>query len=113
LHKICQHVKTRFNTLAVFAAISSVIFFFWWMWTSRWVTNVLSTCTLIWTFLTHPLFHIHQKKKVAPKFTAKIASVNKAFKQLFFYVIYLHNTSNFKIFFSRPSDQWIRSGRHI
>jgi hypothetical protein len=28
LHKICQHVKTRFNTLAVFAAISSVIFFF-------------------------------------------------------------------------------------
>jgi hypothetical protein len=43
-------------THAIFAAISSAIFVFWWMRTSRWVT-------FIWTFITHPLLHIHQKKK--------------------------------------------------
>ena len=33
------------------------------MWTSIWVMNVLRICTLIWTFITHPLIYIHQKKK--------------------------------------------------
>ena len=66
----------RAFTLAIFAAISSAIFFFWCMWTSGWVMNVLSVCTLIWTFVTHPLVHIHQKKKIAPKIAAKIVSVN-------------------------------------
>jgi hypothetical protein len=63
-------------TLAIFAAISSAIFLFWWMWTSRWVTNVLSTCALIWTFIAHLLVHIHQKKKIALEIAAKIASVD-------------------------------------
>jgi dipeptide/tripeptide permease len=63
-------------TCNFFSAISSVIFSFWYMWTSRWVTNVRSTCTFIWTFITYPLIHIHQKK-IAPKIAAKIASVNK------------------------------------
>jgi hypothetical protein len=36
------------------------------------IMNVLSICTLIWTFITHPLVYIHQKTKIA----AKIASVN-------------------------------------
>jgi hypothetical protein len=44
------------------------------MWTSRWVMNVQSMCTLIWTFITLPLLHIHQKKKIA----AQIASVNRS-----------------------------------
>jgi hypothetical protein len=77
--KIWQHVSTskarlhHWFTLAIFAAIASAIFSFWWMWTSRWVTNVRSTCTLSWTLITYPLVHIHQKKKIA----AKIASVNE------------------------------------
>jgi hypothetical protein len=62
-------------TLAIFAAISSVNFYFWWMWMSRWVMNVLSMCTLIWRFTAHPLVHIHQKRKI----TAKIASANGPF----------------------------------
>jgi hypothetical protein len=48
----------------------------WWMWKSRWVTNVLSMCSLIWTFVTHPLVHIYQKKKIAPKIAGEIANVN-------------------------------------
>ena len=60
--------------LANFAAISSAIFSFWCMWTSKWVTNVRSTCTFIWTFIIHPLIHIYQKKKKIG--LAKIASVN-------------------------------------
>ena len=38
--------------------------------------NVLSTCTLIRTFITHPLIHIHQKTKIALELAEKIASVN-------------------------------------
>ena len=68
-------------TLAICAAISSAIFFFWCMWTSRWVMNVLSMCTLTWTFISYPLVHIHQKKKIAPKIAAKIASVNRSYKR--------------------------------
>jgi hypothetical protein len=29
--------------------------------------NILSMCTLICTFITHPLVHIHQKKQITPK----------------------------------------------
>jgi hypothetical protein len=48
-------------TLAIFTAI----FCFWCMGRSRWVVNVLRVCTLIWTFITHPFVHIHQKTKIA------------------------------------------------
>jgi hypothetical protein len=34
-------------------------------------------CNLISTFIILPLVHIHQKKKIAPKIAAKIASVNR------------------------------------
>jgi hypothetical protein len=50
-----------------------LMFFFWWMRTSKWVVNVLSTCSFIWEFITHPLVHIHQKKKIALEIAAKIA----------------------------------------
>jgi hypothetical protein len=58
----CSALKARLHS-QFFAMISSAIFSFWCMWTSRWAMNVRSTCTLIWTFITHPLVHIHQKKK--------------------------------------------------
>ena len=37
--------------------------------------NVWGICTLISTTITHPLVHIYQKTKIAPKIVAKIASV--------------------------------------
>ena len=49
-----------------------LIFFFWCMWTSRRVVNVLSMCIFIWTFITHPLVHIHQKKKSQLKSQQKL-----------------------------------------
>ena len=42
--------------------------------------NALSICTLIETFLAHPLVPIHQEKKIAPKIAAKITSVNGTLK---------------------------------
>jgi hypothetical protein len=47
-----------------------------------------STCTFIWTFITYPLVHIHQKKKIA----AKISSVNKPlyFNKQIFQVCFLN-----------------------
>jgi hypothetical protein len=50
-----------------------------------WVTNVLGICTLIWTFITHPLVHIHQKKKIAPK----IAGLNSKPTNPFLYHVSL------------------------
>jgi hypothetical protein len=38
--------------------------------------NVQIRAHIIRTFITHPLVHIHQKRKVSPKMEAKIASVN-------------------------------------
>jgi hypothetical protein len=48
-----------------------------WDWPSSLVSNFrleiafqlhsFQWCTLIWTFITHPLVHIHQKMKIAPK----------------------------------------------
>ena len=67
------HIPYGPFTLTIFAVISSVIFSFWCMCTSRWVTNVRRTCTLTWTFITYSLVHIHQKK-----IAAKIASVNES-----------------------------------
>ena len=48
-----------------FAAISSATFFFWCMWTNRWVTNDLSLCTFIWTFMTrsHSFTCIRRRRK--------------------------------------------------
>jgi hypothetical protein len=69
----CQYLKAR---LHFFAAISSAIFVFWRMRTSRWVMNVLSTWSFIWAFITHPLLHNHQKKKIDLEIATKIASVN-------------------------------------
>ena len=42
-------------TLVISAAISSAIFFWCCMQTSRIVMNVLSICALVWTFITYPL----------------------------------------------------------
>jgi hypothetical protein len=37
-------------TLAIFAAICSAIFYFWWMWTTRWVMNVMNVLSMSqWT----------------------------------------------------------------
>ena len=33
------------------------------------------------TFVTHPLVHIHQKKKIAPETAAKFASANGPYKR--------------------------------
>jgi hypothetical protein len=58
--------------LFLVAAVSvRFIVSFWCMWTSRCVMNALKICTLIWTFITRPLVHIHQRKKIAPKLAAK------------------------------------------
>ena len=38
--------------------------------------NVRSPLNIL-PILTYPLVHIHQKKKIAPKIAAKIASVNE------------------------------------
>jgi hypothetical protein len=59
-------------TLATFAAISSAIFSFWWMWTSKSVTNVQVRKRAPSTSVIIPLIHIYQKEKIA----LKIASVN-------------------------------------
>ena len=56
-----------------FCCISSAIFSFWWMWTSKPDTNVQVKNHILQTFVINPLFHICQKKKIA----AKIASVNR------------------------------------
>ena len=42
-------------------------------------------CTLIWTFITHPLVHIHQKKKIAPK----IAGLNSKPTNPFLYIFHI------------------------
>jgi hypothetical protein len=39
--------------------------------------------TLISTFITYPLVHIHQKKKIAPEIAAQIGSVNEPYYKLF------------------------------
>ena len=62
-------------TLATFAAISSAIFSFWWMWTSKPDTKVHVKKHILRTFVINPLFHICQKKKIALEIAAKIASV--------------------------------------
>jgi hypothetical protein len=63
-------------TLAIFAAISSAIFVFWWMWRSGWVINAQMKEHVLRTFITHPLVLIQQKKNIAQEIAAQIASVN-------------------------------------
>ena len=41
---MCPIPSQGLFTLAIFVVISSAIFYFWCMWTSRWVRNVLSMC---------------------------------------------------------------------
>jgi hypothetical protein len=64
----------RFIPTNICAAISSAIFFFWWMWTSRWRTNLLSICSAS-SFIhsSHP-----SEEKIAPRITPKMTSVNGA-----------------------------------
>lgn len=65
----------------LFCCNSSVIFFFWRMWIGRWIRNVQSICTLVWTIITPPLVHIHQMKKPAPRIAAKInCKCNRSFR---------------------------------
>ena len=47
------------------------IFFFWSMWTSGFITNVLSACYLTLTFVTGLLDHIGQTEKIALEIAAK------------------------------------------
>jgi hypothetical protein len=61
------------------------------MWTSRRVMNVLSTRSLIWTFITHPLVHIHQKTKIA----LEIADENCKCKRAL--INHLRNRLNFDL----------------
>lgn len=57
-------LPTGLFTFTVFAAISSAaIFIFSRMWTSGFITNVMSTWFLTWTNLTGPLDHICQKEQ--------------------------------------------------
>jgi hypothetical protein len=62
-------------TLAIFAAISSAIFVFWWMWRSGWVINAHMKEHVLRTFITYPLVLIHQKKNIAQEIATQIASV--------------------------------------
>jgi hypothetical protein len=61
--------------LVTFAAISSVIFSFCRMWTSKPVTNVQVRNHALRKFVINPLVRIHQKEKIALEIASKVASV--------------------------------------
>jgi hypothetical protein len=43
--------------------LGAIFSFFWWMWMSGLILNVVSACPVAWTFVTGLLVHIHQKEK--------------------------------------------------
>ena len=61
--------------LVTFAAISSVIFSFCRMWTSKPVTNVQARNHALRKFVINPLVRIHQKEKIALEIASKVVSV--------------------------------------
>ena len=60
-------------------AICAAIFFFWWMWRSGRVINVQMRVHILWTFITHLLVHIHQKKKIAAIKKKRVFAWNEFF----------------------------------
>ena len=60
-----------------YCAMFTVIFSFWWMWTSESVRNVQLKNHTLRTFLINPLVHIRQKEKIELEFSAEIASVKE------------------------------------
>ena len=65
-------------TLSFFVAISSAIFFFWCIWTNKWIMNVLNIRTLIWTFIFYSFTSIRRPKITAKNFKCKWALRNSS-----------------------------------